>query len=61
MFRRSLIVVKDIKQGETLNEENVRSIRPGHGLPPRYLTDVIGRVAGTDIPKGTPLNWRDVA
>ncbi|MCH2200469.1 MAG: pseudaminic acid synthase [Fuerstiella sp.] len=60
-FRRSLFVVQDVKKGEELNQENVRSIRPGHGMAPRYLPDVIGRVAGTDIPRGTPLDWRDVA
>lgn len=56
-FRRSLFVVKDIKAGEILTHENIRSIRPGHGLHTRYLDTVIGRVAKTDIKKGNPLNW----
>lgn len=60
-FRRSLFVVKDISKGEVLSEENVRSIRPGFGMSPRHLSDVLGRVAGDNIPRGTPLNWRDVA
>lgn len=56
-FRRSLFVVRDVKAGETLTESNVRSIRPGHGLPTRYLQQVIGKKAARDIGRGTPLSW----
>jgi N-acetylneuraminate synthase len=57
VFRRSLFVVKDMRAGEVFTRENVRSIRPGHGLPPKYLADVLGRTATADAPRGTPLSW----
>ena len=54
---RSLFVVKDIKAGETFTEENIRSIRPGYGLPPKYLKKILGRRAKRDIFKGVPFCW----
>ncbi len=56
MFSRSLFVVKDIKKGEAFSENSVRSIRPGDGLPPKHYNGVIGKLATTDIERGTPLN-----
>lgn len=57
LLGRSLFVVKDIKAGEKFTEENVRSIRPGYGLAPKYLKDIIGKVATKDISKGIPVSW----
>jgi pseudaminic acid synthase len=56
-FSRSLFAVQDIKLGETFTEKNVRSIRPGHGLQPKYLVDVLGKKCKRSITKGTPLAW----
>lgn len=56
-FRRSLYAVKDIAQGERFTAENVRAIRPGFGLPPKYLDHVIGKTASRNVAKGTPLSW----
>jgi len=55
-FARSLFVVEDIKAGEALTEHNVRSIRPGDGLAPRYLSEILGKTARLDIARGTPLS-----
>jgi pseudaminic acid synthase len=57
MFRRSLFVVQDMKAGERFDKESVRSIRPGYGLPPKFLKEVLGRRASKDIKKGTPVDW----
>lgn len=57
IFRRSLFAVKNIKAGELFTEENIRSIRPGHGLHPRYLKQILGCRAAVDIERGTPLRW----
>lgn len=56
-FRRSLFVVQDLRAGEIFSETNVRAIRPGFGLPPRYFREVLGRRASRDISAGTPLSW----
>lgn len=56
-FRRSIYVVKDIAQGELLTEENLRVIRPGHGLAPHHLSEVLGRPARQSLRRGTALTW----
>ena len=54
-FSRSLFVVKDIKNGEIITEDNVRSIRPGFGLHPKYLKEILGKRVNRDLQKGTPF------
>lgn len=56
-FRRSLFAVKDIKAGDLISDDNVRSIRPSAGLRPKYYSDIIGKHANRDIPFGTPLTF----
>jgi pseudaminic acid synthase len=57
VFRRSLYVVEDVKKGAALTPRNVRSIRPGYGLSPRYLDLVIGKKAARACARGTPVTW----
>ena len=57
VFQRSLIVTEDVKAGDRLTSENVRSIRPGFGLSPGFIDDVIGRMASRDVKRGTPVSW----
>jgi sialic acid synthase SpsE len=61
MFRRSLYVVKDVAAGETFSVDNVRSIRPGFGLPPKNLPAIIGRRSTRAVRRGTPLSWELIA
>ena len=56
-LRRSLFVVTNIKKGDQFTLDNIRSIRPGYGLHPRYLSQILGKHASRDIAKGTPLSW----
>ena len=61
LYRRSLFVVEDVAAGEELTSRNVRSIRPGHGLHPRFLRAVLGQPAARALARGTPLAWDMVA
>jgi len=56
-YRRSLFVSKTIKKGEKFTAENVRSIRPGAGLAPKYYDQILGKIASQDIEAATPLTW----
>jgi len=56
-FRRSIYAVKDIRAGETLTRENIRCIRPGLGLPPKYFDLLLGRTVRQDIKRGTPMTF----
>lgn len=57
VFRRSLYVVADVRQGEAFTADNLRSIRPGHGLPPKHLPGLLGQRATCDIARGTPMRF----
>lgn len=59
-FRRSIYAVKDIAEGEILTKENIRIIRPGLGLPPKFFDLVLGRPAKVSLKKGSPLNWERI-
>lgn len=57
VFARSLFIVEDVKAGEVITEINVRSIRPGYGLHPKYYKEIIGKIFRKEYEKGTPLEW----
>jgi sialic acid synthase SpsE len=56
-FRRSIYVAEDLAPGDALTEKNLRIIRPGLGLPPKYLSSLIGKRVGRPVRKGTPMSW----
>jgi N-acetylneuraminate synthase len=56
-FRRSLYVIRDVASGDSLSDKDVRSIRPGYGLAPKYLPEVLGRRAKRSLTRGEPLAW----
>jgi len=56
-FRRSLYVVKNVKAGEVLTKDNVKTIRPGLGLPTKHLEQVLGKPLKQDVKRGTALEW----
>lgn len=60
VFRRSVFAVKDITEGETLTEENIRIIRPGYGLKPKYYKTVLGKTANQTIKRGTPISFSQI-
>jgi pseudaminic acid synthase len=59
-FSRSLFVTQDIKEGDVITEENVRSVRPGYGLHPKYYKEVLGKHFSKNISKGTPLEIKHI-
>jgi N-acetylneuraminate synthase len=56
-FRRSLYIAEDMKKGDVLNERNLRIVRPGLGLPPKYFDILIGKKVNKDVKKGTGMSW----
>ena len=57
VFRRSLYIVEDMKSGDVITEKNMRSIRPGMGLSPKYYDEILGKKVNRDIERGTALTW----
>ena len=57
IFRRSLYIVQDMKKGDVLTGENVRAIRPGLGLPPKYYDTLLGKRINGDVKRGTAFSW----
>ena len=60
-FSRSLFVVKDMKMGDVITEDNVRSIRPGFGLHPKYLNEILGKKVNTDLKRGIPFELKFIS
>lgn len=58
VFRRSLYIVQDMKAGDVLTRDNLRSIRPSHGLEPKYYDILLGKRLARDVKKGTPVSWK---
>ena len=56
-FRRSIYAIKDIKAGEFISKSNIKRIRPGYGLPPKYFDDLLDKIAKVDIQRGTAISW----
>lgn len=57
LHRRSLYVTVDLRAGTALTRDNVRAIRPGRGLPPKFLESILGKTVRRDVKRGTPLTW----
>lgn len=60
VFRRSIFVVKDIKKGEIFTPDNIRIIRPGYGLKPKYYKNILGKQAKVNLDRGIPLEFKDI-
>ncbi len=56
-YRRSLFIINDLKKGQMLTEKDVKSLRPGSGLEPKYLSDIIGKKLNQNVTRGTPVTW----
>ena len=59
-FSRSLFIAEDVKAGDIITEKNIRSVRPGFGMAPKYQNEIMGKIFKADYPKGTPLAWEHI-
>ena len=55
--RRSIYIVEDLKVGSVITRENIRCIRPGHGIAPKFFESLLGKKLKQDAKKGTPMHW----
>lgn len=60
VFSRSLFFIKDLKAGEVITSENMKSIRPGNGLHTKYEKEILGKKVSCDVKRGTPVEWRHI-
>ena len=60
-FRRTLYISRDVRAGETLSADNMRIVRPGYGLAPKFYDIVLGKRVNRDLPAGTPVQWDVIA
>ena len=58
IFRRSIYIAADLKAGDVLTDKNLRCVRPGLGLPPKFYDELLGRRVNQDVKKGTPMAWK---
>lgn len=59
-FRRPLYFVKDLKAGDVITADAVRSVRPGFGVAPKFIDVVLGRILKTDVKQSTPVKWEQI-
>jgi pseudaminic acid synthase len=59
-YRRSIYIVKDMKAGDVFSKENIRRIRPGFGIEPKYIEDILGKQVNQDVKRGEPLSWEKI-
>jgi pseudaminic acid synthase len=59
-FFRSLYITKDVKAGDLVTEENIRSVRPAFGLHPKYFNELLGKTFAEDLKKGTALDFSHI-
>jgi N-acetylneuraminate synthase len=57
VFRRSLYICEDLAKGDVLSQRNLRAIRPGYGLPPKFIDELLGKRVTRSVKRGTPMSW----
>jgi N-acetylneuraminate synthase len=60
IFRRSIYITKDMKAGDKLTSDNLRIIRPGYGMEPKFYANILGKKLATNVEAGTPVTWENI-